>query len=297
MKHKIIAGCLAANLLFGTNVLAASPAAAFTDIKGSFAEEAIIHLTEQGIISGITPEKFAPEEKISRKHFAVLLTKVLGIQPVFPSQPTFEDLPREAPEFGYVEALVKLGLLKGTQSNYLGADDPVSRQDAAVLLHRVLGLETASANSGEKYLDEELISPYALDSVTYVTRQGWMKGYKGFFRPFEKLTRAETAVLVNRLYDLRKEQTPNAVLPLQELVVKVGETVQLELPPAAGPFPYTPVYGLDNPAIGTIYPNGAFTAGQQPETGTITVNAGYTSYIIKVSIISNDQALGKHQEE
>lgn len=82
-----------------------------------------------------------------------------------------------APESGYVEAMVKLGLAAGTGNNTMGAAEPIKRQDAAVLLARALpGQDMETISPAGKYLDEDQISPYAVKSVAYITWKYLMNG-------------------------------------------------------------------------------------------------------------------------
>jgi hypothetical protein len=217
------------------------------------------------------------------------LAKVLGVQPYYPAAPAFSDLPLSAPESGYVEAMVKLDLVAGTSNNTMGADDPIKRQDAAVLLVRVLpGESIETPLPGGRYLDESRISPYAVKSVAYVTLKYLMNGSDNLFRPQEELTRAEAAVIAGRLLKIRKGQALTAlpVVSSREMQIKAGEIGIIEPDRTQNPLPFTTVYGLDDPTAGSISPDGAFSAGPEPGKAAITVNAGYNSYLVHTSVTS-----------
>ncbi len=276
-------------LLFTATAKAATDSPVFEDIEGSFARDAILQLTRRGITSGLGPNEFGPAQNISRSHFLVLLAKVLGVQPYSPAAPTFSDLPLSAAESGYVEAMVKLGLVVGTGNKVMGADDSIKRQDAAVLLARALpeyNLEAPILNG--RYLDENQISSYAAKSVAYVIWKGLMNGGDNLFRPQETLTRAEAAVLADRLFKIRKGQALTAFpfVSSQQLQTKAGENSKIEPANSQQPLSFTTVYGLDNPTAGCISPDGTFSAGAKPAKATITVNAGYNSYLIHTNITS-----------
>lgn len=289
MKVKCLLLTLSILLLFCTTAWAEPGSPAFQDIQGSFAEDAILQLTGQGILSGIGPAEFGPGQKISRKDFAVLTAKVLGVQPYHPAAPTFSDIASGSAEAGYVEALAKLGLITGTGNKVMGAANPVTRQDAAVLLHRALAGKTDLPSYAGKYLDQDRISPYAAESVAYVTENALMKGSDNYFYPQEELTRGEASVLANRLLKIRKGQALTAfpVVASQKLQVKAGETRKLAPDNPQQPLPFTPAYGLDDPLAGSISPAGIFSAGKQPGTATITMNAGYNAYTINTDIASS----------
>lgn len=259
--------------------------ASFEDIEDSFAREAINYVYEQGIMQGVSPTSFAPEQTISRQEFALVLAKTWGIQPYYPAQPTFTDLGPTQDEYGYVEALVHLGILTGTSPSTFSGDKPLTRQDAAVILTRALANPQSKANLPQpNYLDSGQIAPYAQEAVSYVTTEGLMSGHEQRFSPQQALTRAETAVLAQRLLE-RGNLVGDYFWNVQPRVLelKVGESEQIKLLSQEDLLAYTPVFGLDNPELGTISPDGRFTA-VQPGQGLLTVNIGkrYHQIVIRV---------------
>ena len=285
MKWKWPALCLLILLLMGP-AAGASGSSDFQDIGDSFAREAIVELAEQDIVGGLSPEQFCPGQKISRGHFALLLARTLGIQPIIPNQPAFSDLPRESAEAGCVEALAKMGVMAGTGDNKAGAGSPMRRQDAAVILYRALSDQTGVAPLDGRYVDQSQISPYAVEGVAFVTRQGLMAGSDGFFLPQSELTRAEAAVLANRLFKTRRGQALTAlpVISPQNLEICLGEARKIE-PGAAQKRPaFTATYGLDDPDAGRFSSDGVFTASKKAGMATITVNAGCNAYPVYTDI-------------
>ncbi|OQA10534.1 MAG: Endo-1,4-beta-xylanase A precursor [Firmicutes bacterium ADurb.Bin373] len=293
MKIKYMASALVIFLIFTANARAAAPPPAFQDIEGSFAREAILQLTELGITSGLGPNEYSPAQSISRGHFVVLLARALGVQPYSPAAATFSDLPLTAPESGYVEAMCKLGLVAGDENKLMRPGDPLKRQDAAVLLARaLLGEKIESPLPGGRYLDEDQIAPYAVPGVAYITRQSLMCGAESLFRPQTELTRAEAAVIAGRLLEIRKGQALTAfpVVSAQQMQIKTGETRKIAPDNSQKSLPFTTVYGLDDPTTGSISPEGSFSAGPEPGKATITVNAGYNSYLIHTSVASTGKS-------
>ncbi|MDD4237792.1 MAG: DUF4855 domain-containing protein [Desulfotomaculaceae bacterium] len=289
MKFTMTTFLLLLSLVFVVPAHAQPASPAFQDINASFAKEAILELASQGIISGVNPEEFGPEQNIKRGDFAVLLAKVLGIQPLEPEQPTFSDVPSELPGAGYVEALAQLGIMSGAGDGRLGADDPVLRQDVAVMLFRSLPDQSEAESLAGSYLDERQISPYAQAGVGYVTRKGWMRGSEDFFFPLQELTRAEAAVLANQLLSMRRGQALTAipVVSSRKLELKTGETQKIEPETASIPLAFTPVCGVDNPSVVALSTDGTNIAGKQQGTATVTVNAGLNSYPLVTSVYAS----------
>lgn len=286
MKFRLIIVLMLLSLIFTVTAQAQPASPAFQDIDSSFAKEAILELAGQGIISGINQAEFGPAQSITRRDFTTLLAKVLGIQPFAPAQPTFSDVSLNLPDAGYVEALAKLGVLDGEGDGRMGADEPVLRQDAAVLLYRALEDKSVSSSLDGRYLDESQITPYAQAGVGYVTRKGWMIGSDGCFFPLQELSRAEAAVLAKQLLIMRKGQALTAipVVSPRKLELKAGEMKEVVPETAHIPLNFTPVYGVDDPSAGVLSSNGTFTAGKQKGTATLTVNAGLNSYTVRIGV-------------
>lgn len=258
---------------------------AFTDVKGSFAEQAIGRLTRQGVVQGKSAAQFAPAEDVTRLQFTILVARVLGIQPLFPSEPRFADISADTPEAGYLEALAGLGLIKGMAENTFAGDLPMRRQDVAVILRNALTDPNEASAGPNTYKDAGKISAYALDSVNAVTEKGWMKGNNGNFYPLRNLTRAEAAVLIDRLLESRKDQALKALQVSEtSLKLKTRETKDIGLSETQSLLGFTPVIGTDNQEIYSMSADGKSVTANQAGKGTITANAGLNSTPLDVEI-------------
>ncbi|ADG81030.1 DUF4855 domain-containing protein [Thermincola potens] len=300
MRIKFVVVLLVTCCLFGFNpgsTVASEGLPVFRDIKGSFAEKSIVRLAEQGIIHGINANQFAPQKNITRLQFAVLLAKALGVQPFFPAEPVFSDVPPGTVESGYVEALANLGLINGTGPNTFDGDRMIRRQDVAVILHKALA-ENEQVFPGKKYADSGQIMPYALDSVAYVSHKGWMNGSRGYFYPLRNLTRAEAAVIIDRLLETRKDQGLKALQQPPELLeLKANETRDIGVAVSSAPVAFTPVYGLADSDLFTVTPTGTLLSGVMSGTGILTVNAGSCSYPVTVKINNSPFVRGHSSDD
>ena len=109
----------------------------------------------------------------------------------------------------YYEALgiaKKLGIAKGTGNNTFNPKTEISRQDMMVLVARAMNvaekpLESASASELDNYIDVDQISSYAINDVAKLIKAGIIKGMGNFINPKGMATRAETAVIIYRIYN------------------------------------------------------------------------------------------------
>ena len=291
MKLKYSVICLIAFMsvfLSGTKAYCEQKTPYFSDIKGSFAEDSINKLFEMGIIKGVESKEFCPTQNLNRYDFAVIIAKTLGIQPIFPLEPTFSDIPSGTVETGYVEAIFKLGLIKGLDKTHFGANQLLLRQDAAVILHRAMAEENELLSFNGKYIDTDQIAPYAQKAVAYVTYKGWMTGSENCFYPSRQITRAEASVLAYRLFKIRKGQATTAIsnISSEKVRIRTNATYQPKQRNSKKPLSFTTSYGMDNQAVSSITPDGILLSGKEAGSGLITVNAGNNKYSVLTEVYS-----------
>lgn len=282
LNSKWLAGVITLGLLGSTASMAH---ASYNDIEHSYAKESILYLSEQGVLLGKAPEVFAPKETVTRKQFAVMTAKVLGVQPLASPTPTFEDIPSTDWSFGYIEALNQLGMIKGMDGRFHG-EESISREQAAVLLFQALKLIQPSdiSLSETSFVDEAAIAPYAKEAVSTLSRLGILKGDKGYFSPKDFMTREQFAVIGKQLFDRQSQlaQTKEWTASPLTIELRVGEETPITVF-NADHLPFTPVYGWDHPEIGTITPSGIFTA-KAVGKGFLSVSLGNQSQYILVKI-------------
>ena len=290
-KRTSLVATLALLSLTITSANAAEPTLPFKDIKGSFAVDSITTLYEKGLISGVSEDEFAPQLPVKRKHFVLLLAKTVGIQPIDPTEPTFHDIPRESIEFGYIEAFAKLGYIQGSGDKRFNGDSFIQRQDAAVILDHVFSQTFTNQPQSKDiiyYKDQDMIRPYARESVQRISSMSLMNGYNQVFSPQKNVSRAEIAVIAQKVHDLiHQDQETRS---LEGMKLKVGDSQKIPLPFTNTVFSYSPVWGWDNPAIGNIKADGQFTA-KAPGKGLISLNLGNKVYQIPIEIIEKENNL------
>ena len=94
-----------------------------------------------------------------------------------------------------VSTLSKMGIIKGYEDGSFKPDAPISRAEFAAIAARFDpdGDKTPATFS-------DVSSHWAKDEISIAANHGWIKGYEdGSFKPDQKITRAETMTLVNRV--------------------------------------------------------------------------------------------------
>lgn len=118
--------------------------------------------------------------------------------------PAFSDLPADETLANAVAVAADRGLVLGNGAGLLLPDDPITRQDALVIIHRAMvdrrkllppnGDLSAFSDAGE-------VAPYAQEAAAILAARGVLQGdSSGKLDPLSPITRAEMACLLYRAF-------------------------------------------------------------------------------------------------
>ncbi len=193
MKKRIAALALAL-------ALAASPALAadFPDVPaGAWYADATGYVSTMGLMKDCGDGNFHPNDAASRAMVVTVLYRVAGV-PGVSSGPAFGDVDLTSWYHGGVAWAYNQGLVTGYDATRFGPNDPVTREQLAVILWRRAG--SPAPQSVTTFRDSENISPWAADGVTWAAEQGLMHGRNDrSFHPQDATSRAELAQVLTRL--------------------------------------------------------------------------------------------------
>lgn len=178
----------------------------FTDIAGAaWAQQSIGFLAARGIISGFEDVTFKPSASVTRAQFVQMLMNVLDVKTEGAAS-GFTDVKADAWYASSIAAAQKLGIVKGKTDGSFGVQDEISREEMAVLLYRAAQAVNAKLDgkeNGAAFLDEQQISAFAKEAVKELQQTGLVTGTgQGKFAPQGHATRAQAAVILERMYHL-----------------------------------------------------------------------------------------------
>lgn len=182
----------------------------FRDLANHQAKDAIEKLYSLGIFTD-NSNFFSPNTPMQRYDFAIAIGKAIDLR-VLDEKPSkkpvssiFKDVKRTAKDYNYLEAAVKKGVINGTSSTTFDPEGFLTRQQAATILVRALGLEGKAPDPSysTNFRDDNKISDYARDGVYVVSELGLMTGdsVTGKFNPKDRLTRAQSALIIIRFLE------------------------------------------------------------------------------------------------
>nr|WP_325176779.1 fibronectin type III domain-containing protein [Paenibacillus alkalitolerans] len=177
----------------------------FDDLNGHWAKSDIELLASKLVIKGMTDNKFASNDSITRAQFAALLVRSLGLAEEPAGTEAFTDVSASDWFAGTVAAAVKAGLIEGHDDGTFKPNDSVTREQMAVMMSRAIkaaGKKVDAANKEStlaKYSDKEAISAWAQNEVAALTDARLLQGIGDSFVPKDNATRAQAATIIKRL--------------------------------------------------------------------------------------------------
>lgn len=173
---------------------------AFADISGHWAESEIQALYDRKLARGYPDGSYRPDRPVTRAEFVALLVRSLGLEGQYSA--AFEDIKKHWAGDAIRIALAH-GIIDGYSSRAFGPDDPITREQMAVMLANATQLVSLSSGvSGTNvasFNDQGSISAWAKQHVSNVVENELMNGYPGGrFLPRGLATRAEVAAVIHR---------------------------------------------------------------------------------------------------
>ena len=175
----------------------------FTDIgkEYSWAVMAIDRLYEKGIVNGVAPGRFSPEQNTKRGDFILMVVRALGLKAAF--KDNFADVPKSSYYHDAIGVARALGIAQGSGDSFNPGGN-ITREDMMVIMARAIEvsgkkLEKAGDEYLTSYKDEKLISSYARGAVASLTKAGLIQGSGNGVDPKRMATRAEIAVILHRV--------------------------------------------------------------------------------------------------
>ena len=171
-------------------------AAPLTDIENHWAKEQIKTWEEKGLVKGYEDGTFRPDNNVSRAEFMALVNRAFNYQEK--AEIDYKDVKEDAWYADVIKIAKAAGYISGYEDGTMRPNNPISRQEAAIIIMKILGLEENAAGA-DKFQDASSIPAWSKGAVGAVASAGIMGGYPdGTFRAASFITRAEAVVTLDR---------------------------------------------------------------------------------------------------
>ena len=175
----------------------------FNDIaRYDWAAPSIEFLFDSGVISGYGDGRYGPADTTTRGAFAYMICKVFNFEPR--TGAGFRDVTEGSMFASEILTAKELGIVSG-YNGYFNPNDPVTREQAVVMLKKAMEVAGRTVSSGspallDAYGDGAKVSSYARTAMATMVRMGMLSGdEKGNLNPQKPIRRAEIAVILHKV--------------------------------------------------------------------------------------------------
>ncbi|WP_179218588.1 S-layer homology domain-containing protein [Saccharibacillus sp. O23] len=169
------------------------------DVKGHWAESRIVQWTELGWIRGYADGKFHPDDAITRAEFVALANRAFGLKAGEPA--AFKDVQASSWAAKEVSTAAAAGYAGGTSDGLFRPDQPITRQEAALMIVRLLKL-APDAQAANVFADAASMPEWSKGAIGAAADSGIIGGYSDrTYRPAKTATRAEAIAMLQNAID------------------------------------------------------------------------------------------------
>ena len=160
-------------------------------ISHAYAREFLETMYAKGVMNPVDPvNRFGPDLYITRGEFTAMIVKGLQLPLNYSGAKHFDDIssslttvtPSALYDFRHIETAARAGIVKGSQPRTFGPENPITRQDAAVIIAKALDLkletnrDKVTKDLTKYFKDASSIDYYAQPSVLAIAKKGFIAG-------------------------------------------------------------------------------------------------------------------------
>lgn len=176
----------------------------FSDLAdGHWAKASIDALVANGVLSGYPDNTFRPANSITRAEFVKMIATAFGIEGS--ASLPFADTPADAWYAKALSAAYSCGIISGVGNNSFMPDSFITRQDATLIIYRIIK-DTLTSEGSLSFVDSDQIASYAHEAVAALSGAGIVNGTgDGSFAPKANIDRQSAAVLIYNCIKLDRD--------------------------------------------------------------------------------------------
>ncbi len=179
-----------------------SYASNFWDVTGHWAEFYISKVYNEHIISGYPNGYFLPDKAVTRAEFASMVNETFELDDIDRDESiNFSDVSYSSWYYKDVSIAIATGYAGGYNDNTFKPNNPITRQEAAVMLSRLIPEGKKNGNL-KSFSDSKKIESWATDAMAKMNGKGYIGAYSDKkLHPADPLTRAQTAKILSEILD------------------------------------------------------------------------------------------------
>lgn len=168
-------------------------------LEGKWYTTAIESAVSNGLLSGYEDGTMKPENSITRAEIAAVLSKAFGATENA-SLGGYPDVSSREWYYNVMAKAVKMQIFTGDNNGYLNPNNPITREETAVVIAKAFELSNSGEDVLARFADEDMVSEWAVPYVSALVENGYMSGNeKNELNPKGNITRAEFAQIMSNI--------------------------------------------------------------------------------------------------
>ncbi len=217
---KISSLILACIMLLSTSVFAAT----FSDMPSEdhWATAALNNAVSNGLLTG-SDGRIYPENNMTRAEMATIIARACGAVKDADIS-AYTDVSTDDWFYASMSKAVAMGAFNGSEGR-LRPNNNITRQEAFVVLSRVFGLNKGNVSTDvlNQFKDANQVADWAEVGVAAIIEKGYVGGSNGMLKPVDNITRAEFAVVMDRIIKYYIDDADVAEIPTDgNVMIRVG---------------------------------------------------------------------------
>ena len=203
---KVSALLLLVILVVTAFAMPASAKQVFTDLSPEhWCYSKIMDFEKKGYVCGYSDDTFRADRTITRAEYVKIVNNFFGYKPSEKTTSNFKDVNSGDWFMPYVNEAADRGYIEGFEDGTFRPQDPIRRQEATVILARILKIDKEVYPADHKdglaqYSDSDEVQDWARVAIHSYSVYNFINGYEdGTLRILRNVTRAETVELLHIL--------------------------------------------------------------------------------------------------
>ena len=203
---KVITLLMLVILVVTAFTMPASAKQVFTDLSPEhWCYAKIMDFEKKGYVCGYSDNTFRADRTITRAEYVKIVNNFFGYKPSEKTTSAFKDVNSGDWFMPYVNEAVDRGYIEGFEDGTFRPQDPIRRQEATVILARILKIDKEVYPADHKdglaqYSDSDEVQEWARVAIHSYSVYNFINGYEdGTLRILRNVTRAETVELLHIL--------------------------------------------------------------------------------------------------
>ena len=173
----------------------------FTDFPTGWSAVAMREAVQNGLLSGFGDGTIRPQDRLTRAQIAAMINRAFGAEIKADIAGKFGDVNPGDWFYDDIAKAVNMKTFNGDADGNMRPNDPITREDAIVVISRALVVSSMSTDLLRNYNDSNTIDGYAQEAVCAFLDRGYIRGYEDMtLRGHNYITREEFAQIMDNIF-------------------------------------------------------------------------------------------------